>query len=264
MTYKLFIDESGDVGIQEQQIANGACPLFFLGGYLVHEDAQQEVLNLIADCRAELNNIPLIHCCRLKHAQKIFFCRKISQLPLKIFGLISEKSEVTRRNFRERIESSGDKFYNKNVHYFLETICKFSIENELQISKIVFEKQDGKDYEKLKNYIRVIQTNPMNPRAAYLQHIVGGAIEASTKTEEPLLQISDAIAHSFFKLCIPDRYDVCEPSYVNEFKNLIPSNGDYRTLNVGTKIVPNINSLRVNDSVKEYIRLLDSLPPDRY
>lgn len=264
MTYTLYIDESGDVGIEEQHIRRGACPLFFLGGYLVHQDDQENLLSLLAECRRQLNNVPLIHFCKLKHAQKVFCCRELSQFPITVFGLISDKSELGRGNFLNLISADGEKFYNKNVKYFLETICKFSQENDIEISRIVFEKREGKDYEQMKNYIRVIQRRPLNPRAEYLRHIVGGTIEARTKEEEPLLQVADGIAHSFFKLCIPDRYGVCETRYVDELRNLMPSDSVDQILDVGTKIVPTLHSLRVNDAVKEYIRSMTSIPPARF
>lgn len=264
MTYTLYIDESGDVGIQPRQIKNGASPLFFLGGYLIHEDKKQALLNLITECRNELNNKKIIHFSSLKHHQKIFFCRKLSQLPIKIFGLISDKSELDRGNYRNLIAGDSDKFYNKNVKYFLETICKYCLENELEISRIVFEKQEGKDYDRLKNYIRFIQNKPFNSRARYLGHITAGIIQALSKEEEPLLQVSDAVAHSFYRLCTPDRYDICDHNYLEEIKNLIPSKLDNLTLGVGIKIVPNLHSLRIKNSVKEYLKILNSQPIIRY
>lgn len=264
MSYTLYIDESGDEGIQEAQIKRGASPLFFLGAYLIHESEKNNVRSILAAHQKKLRKENFIHFNQLKHEQKIFLCRGISDLPIRAFGLISDKSELDRNGYRKQASKRHGDFYNTNVKYLLENVCEYCIKNDLEISKIVFEKQDGKNYERLKNFIRLCQQNPKHPRSEFLKHIVAGNIIALTKLEEPLLQISDAIASSFNRMCIPNHLNICEPRYVDEFKNVIVSDSLDQVLNTGVKIVPNFGALSANENVKTHIKNLDSKHAKRY
>ena len=202
MGYKLFIDESGDQGIDRDN--EGQSKLFFFGGFVVSSTYLPYLSSFIEFCEKEIEQ--KIHFKRLTHEKKVFFCNKLSKLPICCFGLISDKKGLDRGNYREKITRQKGFFYNKNAHYFLEAVGDLCEQKPLELDEIIFEKIENKNYAQMKGYLHTIKNNPLHPNAKRLTKIPINRIDAKAKSEEPLLKIADAISHSLYRACIKDSF----------------------------------------------------------
>ncbi len=218
MSYTLFIDESGDEGIRNDQLVNGASPLFFLGAFLINQSEITNVRHTLDDIEFQIGKT--IHFNSLNHSQRIFTCQSIVELPITAFGVVSDKAHLDRGNYRERIEEENYKFYNKNVSYLLEMVGEFCEENGIIVSSVILEERANMNYNRLRNYISTIQQKPIHERAKLLRHFSVNDIISRSKTDEPLLKISDAISNALYKACIPDKLNVTETRYTSEIKTL--------------------------------------------
>lgn len=254
MSCTLFIDESGDTGIDSSNDMQS--PYFILGAYLVRNKNLDMVRESIR-CTEALLKKP-IHFSGLKHEKKVFCCTQFSMQPIKAFGLISNKQGLDLGGYRQTISKNSDYFYNKNVHYLLEMVGKFAEENKISVDSIIFEKINNKNYEQLKRYLSVISTNPIHQNAKLLKHLSFQKIEALKKGEENLLKIADVIAHSLYRTCIPHRFGGIENKYVEMLKNKFYGNKDGFILDHGIKIVPRGLSFSGLDNQYDFFKCLNT------
>ncbi len=211
MSYRFFIDESGDEGIDSSNQFQSKH--FILGAFLIHENNIPRVEQSLKADEDYLNR--QIHFCEMKHESKVFFTKKLSTLPLHFFGLISDKKGLERGNYREQIQGHKGRFYNKNVKYLLEKVGKFCQETGLRVTSITFDKINNKDYVQLQRYLWKINENPLHSNARFLQHLDLNSIYAKAKNEEPLLKIADVVSNSIYRACTPDRHGNTEHRYLD-------------------------------------------------
>ena len=156
-TYTLYIDESGDEGIDRDNQFQS--PLFFLGAVLVQDKEIEFVKDSIFNLEISLGK--KLHFSSMTHEQKVYACKKIATLPITLFGHISDKNGLYIGGYRSTIEGQKGKFYNKNVHYLLEIVTSYCEENSIVLSKVFFDKIETKNYSQLKNYLHTIaRTDP--------------------------------------------------------------------------------------------------------
>lgn len=253
VSYTFVVDESGHAGINKIRSSThgGASPFMTLGGALIRERSRGEIeadLIRIAQ-KAGINHI---HCKDIKNHFKIVYCaREISKLDVRLFGLISRKD--TLGSYREKIEHSHSKYYNKCVQYLLEKLALFLQNNNIDGSlvNIVFEDFNN-DFEKLKNLIRACQRKPHYEQTKLLQHLDIDRMSVKSKCDEPLLQIADVAAHALFK-CVdkePKQCEITEPRYFKELSSAFAANPKTKRIaNYGLHCVHNISALRLEPEI---------------
>lgn len=226
MKYKLYVDETGDTGLNKvrQGIdSKGATPFLVFGGCLVPISRESELRRLLSDIRSELNKKAL-HCTKLSHFETARFARRVLEdAGVLLFAFVSKKETLGAYQGLIAGKGQDQRYYNKCVSYFLERVGHFMIENEVQPDQmdIVFEKRDGHDYEKLRNYIRKVQRNPHDPRLGhFLAPIVPSRIVAVGKKEEDLLEFADLVAFSVSAAVTPSKanFGMPEQRYIRELK----------------------------------------------
>ena len=216
--YSLFIDESGEAGIKRVRNGEepGASPYMTLGAALIAENDRDEFTARLESIREEIGKKQL-HCSELHHYQILHFGRRLADLDVTMFGVISRKE--TLGSYKDRIDGDSHKYFNKCVQYLLERVGWFMEVNNLDPSDvaIVFEKAN-RDYGRMENYLWRVQSHPMQPMAKKLRHLDVLSIEAREKDEEPLLKVADLVAHALFR-CVDKRasnLNICEPRYLRE------------------------------------------------
>lgn len=226
--YTLFVDESGDAGItkvREGIDGKGASPMLVLAGCLVPEVAEAKLLELLGTISGDIRKSDL-HCSKMNHLQVAKYAREVGlSAKIKCFAFVSTKS--TMGEFKGQILGKGQeqKYYNKCVSYFLERVGHFMLLNNIpgECLDIVFERRDGHDYGKLKNYIRAIKNKPIDPRLGYyLEPIVPGRITSVPKAENRLLCYPDLVAYAVAAALNSSaaNFGVPEQRYLRELKGL--------------------------------------------
>ena len=226
MRYTLYVDESGDTGIDKVRDgleSKGATPFLVFGGYLVSEAKEASLLKLHAQIKAELGCAKL-HCSELSHLQIAKFSRMVAEKSIILcFALVSQKS--TLKDYKVQIEGKGQdqKYYNKCVSFFLERVGHAMQRHKIapEDLRIVFEDRAKHNYEQLRNYIRQIKATPFDPRLAdYLAPIDPLAITSQTKEDNLLLSFADLIAYSVFTAVNQSKsnFGVPEQRYMRELK----------------------------------------------
>ncbi len=269
MSYILFIDESGDEGTEEHQIEAGASPMFFFGAFLVHEDNLQLVRDSVFSTREQVGRTNGLHFKNIRsHSKKMRCCKNFSTLPITMFGLISDKSQLDREDYRQQLQKWKGGYYNKNVAYLMEAIGKFCQESGIAISRIVFE-QKNHDYRRMKNYLCTVRddTRGIRNNLGYAQggyhnaNYLNGLdfqrlVFAQPKAEESALEIADAIAYSLNNACVEDEFQNTTHCYIQHLKNGFHADAEGRILEHGIKAVIDFDVMQMSTSDKDFISSL--------
>lgn len=257
----LLIDESGEAGITKVRKRNetGASPYMTLGGVLIETDKLEKCRDFLEKIRLAVGKKTL-HCNRLNHFQKIFFAKQIARLQtVHCFGVISKKD--TLGWYRDTINTDSSAYYNKCAQLLLERVGGFMSENDILPHKldIVFESGNF-EYEKLRRLIKKCQdtprgvTNKQIEQVKLLRNIDAENIIDVSKSEEPVLQIADLVAHALFK-CV-DKSDrdmkITEPRYLLELKQkFYYDSSTLKIFGTGIKAVHRIDQLGLDADIEE-------------
>lgn len=216
--FTIFIDESGEAGIEKvrSDSSGGASPYMTLGASLIPNRSRKSIESTLDQISAEIGKNTL-HCSQLKHYQILHFVRQIRQQQMRLFGVISRKA--TLGSYKAAIDDDSSMYYNKCVQYLLERVGWFMESRKIRPENldIVFEKANV-DYEKMRNLLRTCQTNPRHENTKKLQNIDTSKMVVKKKSEEPLLQLADLVAHALYK-CVDKQdknFGIPEPRYLRE------------------------------------------------
>ena len=258
------MDESGEAGIEKVRTENsgGASPYMTLGAVLIPNASKAGNVKLLEQLKIDVRKKRL-HCAELKHYQLLHFSRKIAARKMRLFGVISRKE--TLGNYKTEIAEDSSMYYNKCSQYLLERVGWFMEVRDIPAGNvnIVFEKANV-DYDMMKNLIRKCQRNPKHRNTKRLLRIDVDRIEVRKKSEEPLLQIADLVAHSLYK-CV-DKSDknhgIPEPRYVRELgpRFFGHPNGE-KVVGAGIYCVHSIKSLKLDVDVADTLEKLTASAP---
>ena len=224
MNYTVFVDESGDQGINKIRTSSsgGQSPYLTLGAALVKDDDIGEITAKIKQIADEVKGNQResfqIHFSQMKHKEKVYVCQKFAQLPVIFLGLISKKG--TLGGYAQQIKHESAKYYNKNIEYLLEIVGQLFSQHNIGFDKhqIIFEEIKNFNYQQTKNYIDTVRANPMHQKAHQLKHINPSRIESEEKSNAPLLCLADCVAYSLHQCC-QDWKGVYEPRYIHELRS---------------------------------------------
>ena len=220
MKYTFFVDESGQSGIKKIRTKSegGASRYMTLGGALVPN-------SMIVDLRDKLEVIAKefgrqeLHCSKLNHNQICSFSKAMAEQRILLFGLISMKE--TLGEYKAAIEESDKRYYNKCAQYILERLAQFLEINDISGDDVDIYFEDGNfDYEALRRLVDRCRQNPMHKNTRRLQHIRPVSIASKPKSDEPILQVADLVAHALFR-CVddgPSTYGIKETRYLQEIR----------------------------------------------
>lgn len=227
MRYTLFVDESGDQGLDKVRglgSPHGASPYMTLGACLVPDIERSALLSLLDRLASEFKKTDL-HCNELNHFQIAKFSRTVArEARVKLFAIVSKKS--TLGTYKNDISGKGQdqRYYNKCVQYLLERVGEFMLINNISSDSlsIVFETRERHNYQALRAYIRKIIRSPIDERAArFLARIDPLSITDQTKLQQKLLSYADLVAYASYQ-AVNDagrNLGVPEQRYMRELKD---------------------------------------------
>lgn len=234
-----------------------------LGAALVMNRSRISLENLLKEISQEIGKSNL-HCSNLNHYQIIHFIRRIIYKKIRCFGVISHKR--TLGSYKREISEDSGMYYNKCVQYLLERVAWFMEDRGIPAENldIVFERANH-DYNRMRNFLWTCQSNPKREATKKLKNIDLMNIYIKKKSEEPLLQLADLVAHSIYK-CV-DRVDrnlrITEARYVRELAPIFFGNPESgQVVGAGLYCVHSLRDLRLDRDVEDTLKGLIATAPE--
>lgn len=263
MACKIFIDESGEAGITKirSQTTGGASPYFVLAAAVMPPAAAVHAGSVLRDVNERFSPKNWDHATDLNHSQTVFWARSATEVNLRFFAVISNKS--TLGDYAELIRNNPDKFYNKCAVYLLERVGKYLSAKGLtsETPDIIFERRNH-DYDAMRRYIGKIKDKPLHEDAKFLRVFNPFAIIARGKDEDPLLKYADIAAHSVYQ-CVnktPTNFGIPEPRYLDELSRRFGADEKGNVLGTGIKCIHTLDDLQLDDEIKSRLLRMRASP----
>ncbi len=127
MKFTVYIDESGESGIGKIRGdgTRGASPYLVLSAAVIPFNEQDSAREVLKNAEAKIPR-KLKHATDLSHFQKLYLCKQLSGVNMRMFASVSYKR--TLEGYAEKIDWDPHKYYNKCVHYLLETVGSTFVE----------------------------------------------------------------------------------------------------------------------------------------
>ncbi len=253
MTYRVFIDESGEAGISKIRNGTnpGASPYFVVGAVVCSRAAEIQARSVLAACKERIGKSSWKHATDLSHADKVLLAREFGRLPVRYFAVISNKA--TLEEYKDEIKADAQKFYNKCIKYLLERICAYMIgagagEDDLSF---VLERRNH-DYDAMLRYLDKVKANPIYLQSKSLRILNPFSISTEPKGGEDLLEIADFVAHAVYQCTnkIPQNHFIPEPRYFTELSSRFAGNEKGLLLNTGLKCIHDIAQLELDPDIR--------------
>jgi hypothetical protein len=254
--YTVVIDEAGDVGLKDVQAdpSYGPTQYFCICATIFNEDNRTLIENT-------LKNLPftddVLHASRLSHFEKSYFGSVASNLPLGMFGVISNKLSLLE--YLPAASKTPTHFYNKVMQYLFERIGdavgKLGIPRaELRIRL----EARAQKYSSLISFIDSIQRNPLDARAIAIRNIDRFSITAIKKADDRCMAISDFGAHALFSAVRRDSraFGLSETRYLNELKGAFLASKTGKITGYGIKTIHSVDDLALPTNTANFLREL--------
>ncbi|PTQ75631.1 DUF3800 domain-containing protein [Celeribacter persicus] len=224
--YIFYVDESGDQDLERVRAdisSKGSEPFLIVGGALVVASEHENLKGQLQAIKDRIGKGTL-HCSALNHLQKSYYARSAKGLHFLAFGAVSKKETVG--NYRSEIAGAeqAESYYNKCAQYLLERVAEFAKLNAIKPKDIciVFEKKGKHNYERLRNFISKVRSDP-HPKyenSKTLLNIDPQLIEAVGKNDDELLSLADLVAHALFVSLSETKtnFGIPEQRYFREIK----------------------------------------------
>lgn len=263
--FTVFIDESGEAGIEKvrSETSGGASPYMTLGASLINNASRPALEHELFQITERVGKKSL-HCSKLNHSQILYFIQEITKHRMRLFGLVSRKD--TLGSYKKQISENSSMYYNKCCQYLMERIGFFMQTHDIPPANldIVFEKSNN-DYGKMRSFLLTCQSNPLQPVTRLLRHIDIARIDIKDKTEEPLLEIADLVAHALYRCVDKSTHNLgmTEPRYISELAPHFFGHRDTGTvLGAGLHCVHSVRDLKVDAPVAEMFTGMRSSSPE--
>lgn len=257
LKFNIYIDESGEAGITKIRSGNsyGASPYFVMGAVVCPPTAEVHAKNIFAEFCRDIGKTSWKHATDLSHSEKVYLSRELGRLPVRYFAVISNKA--TLNDYKEEIEGSAHKFYNKCAQYLLEIICAYlrpRITSSDDIS-VVFEERNH-DYDAMRRLLVRVKENPIRPQSKVLQSLNPFSITAEPKGATEMLEIADFVAHAVFQCANKSRnnFEIPESRYLKEISSRFAPDKNGKILGVGLKPIHKLEQLGLDPDVVEVLK----------
>lgn len=257
MRFNVYIDESGDAGILKVRSKHqaGTTPYFAMGALVCKPTAEIHVRNALSDFKFEIGKTSWKHATDLSHAERVYFARNLNRLPVRYFGLLSNKA--TLAEYKTEIEGNSHKFYNKCAQLLLENVLDYLRPHLVSDDdvNIVFESRNH-DFDAMRRFLGRIKETLKHHRSKIFRLLNPFAISVRKKGEEDLLEVADFVAHAVFQAANRSchNFEIPETRYLREISSCFAGDAKGSLVDVGLKCVHNIDDLNLDPDVQREIR----------
>ena len=255
--YTLFVDESGHVDIErfiDEDRPRGSSPFLTFGAALVPNSKLTEYREVLANLKAELS-VGQLHATEMNHLKTAYFCRKVAELRIQLFGVVSKKA--TLGDYVDKISDlkNTEAYYNKCAGYLLERVGHWMSSHDISDDQVDFLFEEKRhDYKQMRNYMRSLIATPFDNRATYLRRINPDRIRPISKKDEVLLSLADLTAHALYQSITKSEsnFGLPEFRYMRELRGKFwsePRSG--KIANFGLKYIK-YTDMNLEDEVKSF------------
>lgn len=237
----------------------GASRYMTLGAALVPKPYESDICNKLRDL-ASLFKKSDLHCSKLTHNQLVRYSRTVSDFKVLLFGVVSLKA--TLGAYKEDIGSDDKAYYNKCAQYLLERVGYFMANNNMDQAQLSVCFENGNfNYDALRGLISKCRRNPIHENTKYLSYVNPEYIKSCEKSESPLLQLGDLVAHAIYR-CFdddPSHFGVKEPRYLYEMRKRFFSNPlDGKVCNYGIFPVHKLDKVKPDPVIRTFFQNLSA------
>lgn len=237
-----YIDESGDPGLKRVRPIDkvGSTEWMTLSAVLVRRRYDADVKSWVAEMLGAMGsaNSQVIHFKDLTDAQKLAVCTDLSQRPVRLFVVASNKKNM-RAYRNEKAEKAGSKqwFYNWLVRLLIERVTdycfRYAVKNGLNRRhvKFVFSETGGHSYSQTAAYHELLKYQSrggsmmLNKRVPRWEVMSFKLVEHFPHWKRAGLQLADVVASAFYHAV--DNLDTgpCEPKYAIALQDRLAFDG---------------------------------------
>ncbi|MBD9372799.1 DUF3800 domain-containing protein [Rhizobium sp. ARZ01] len=211
-----YIDESGDPGLKRVRPIDerGSTEWMTLSAVLVRREKDPETTQWVADINRAIGNTntQIIHFKDLDGEQKLQVCNRLSDLPVRLFVVASNKKNM-RRHRNERAEKVNSKqwFYNWMVRILLERVTdwcfRYATHHRLHRRhvKFVFSQSGGHSYSQTAAYHELLKYQSrggrtfLTKRTPRWEVMSFKLVEDFPHYQKAGLQFADVVASAFYQ-----------------------------------------------------------------
>jgi hypothetical protein len=269
--YIVYLDEAGDFGLRNVAPIDprGASEWLIMGAAVVRKENEHRVPEWLAAIRREAKNSQAIdlHFRTLSARQKLIICKKVGELEMRFFVVISNK-----RNLRHHKNPSANNI-SKHKHWFywwmsrliLERITDFcAARNELhgtpgRTLQIEFSRRKDLKRHEFTDYFTRLWTQGdgafLNKRSINWSVFDFNGVHFFDHETRAGLQFADVVASSFFQAVNTNPQGSCCSDYAKLLEPRIHRNAKGVALNDGFTVWPySLASLGLTEDQKEIFR----------
>lgn len=264
MTFNVYIDESGEAGINKVRdgLSSGASPYFVMAAVVCQPTAEVLAKNALSDAKDKIGKISWKHATNLGHTQKVFLAREINRLPVRFFAVVSNKK--TLGGYKTEINGSASKFYNKCAQYLLESICSYLAPHlgSDQDLNVYFEKMNH-DYDAMRRFLIKVRDKPLFPQSRSLRNLNPFGISTLKKGESEMLEIADFVAHAVYQCAnlTESNFGIPEPRYFREISSRFAGDEFGCATGIGLKFIHDLGSTLFEPEIEAMFREVKVTPP---
>ena len=218
ISYRVYIDESGDEGFVFNPDGTGSSRWFVLSAVVVRKKNDLTLVRLLEQVRSLLGKAQRkeLHFRDLKHEQRVPYVKQITTAAVKTVSVLIYKPSIREP---EKFQSEKFLLYRYATRFLLERVSWLCRDSHTQgegsgKADIVFSNRSIMSYEDLTGYLQLLKTksDPMDVRIDW-NIIEPGNVSAVDHSKLAGLQVADAVASSLFYAVNVNRYGDVEDRY---------------------------------------------------
>jgi hypothetical protein len=218
ISYRVYIDESGDEGFVFNSDGSGSSRWLVLSAVIVRKKNDLSLVRLLEHVRDLLGKAPKkeLHFRDLKHEQRVPYIKQIANAQVKAISVLIHKPSLRDP---EKFQSEKFLLYRYASRYLLERVSwlcrdKHNPDEGDGRADIIFSNRSIMSYKDLTDYLHMLKTksDPLSVRIDW-NVIDPERVSAVDHSKLAGLQIADAVASSFFYAVNLNRYGEVEDKY---------------------------------------------------
>lgn len=224
ISYRVYIDESGDEGFVFNHDGSGSSRWLVISAVVVRKKNDLSLVRLLERVRILLGKAPKkeLHFRDLKHEQRVPYVKHIAAVQIKTVSVLIHKPSLRDP---EKFQSEKFLLYRYASRYLLERVSWLCRDKHTHgegsgRADVIFSNRNIMSYKSLTDYLETLRgkSDPLDVRIDW-NVIDPKRVSAVDHTKLAGLQIADAVASSFFYAVNMNRYGEVEDKYA---KFLLP------------------------------------------
>jgi hypothetical protein len=259
-SFVVYIDESGDDGLgnfRQAGRSGGSSHWLTIGCCILQKQNDLMMVRWRDDIMSAFPTRKRfdLHFSDLRHEERVFACERVSELPLRIIAVMSNKATIVSHPRPDLFEPKNSLYWYL-CRYLIERVSKYCARRRRTVSdgngkaKIIFSRRGGMNYGDFQEYLRRLKGKQYfegedSSVDIYWPAIDIEAVEALDAKRRAGLQIADVPTAAFHCAVEPNFLGGYEPRYAQTLAPRVLASPDGWYLGHGVKPVPKLSLMPV-------------------